>query len=288
MKKELIRREFLKLRVKQQSYSRCKIILEEQHGYKIDIRTLKRWQHRFTYDTQWNLQDNSKRPKTIHQKLTSDAILSIITLRERTGWCAQRLKEDLPDLQLSHDTINKVLKEHGFTRKEGNRGKLSRGVRFQRDHVNSLWHIDDSEFGQKGKIIAVIDDCSRYCLGILHNNTVTTKVVVLFLEKLINKFGAPRQIISDNGSPYGLRSKSSKFDKWCRKKGILHIRTRVNRPQTNGKVERLFGTIKREISFCNHDLEYFRLRYNHFRPHQSLKWKTPSQVFHDFTRNLIW
>ncbi|HIH15064.1 MAG: hypothetical protein QT08_C0017G0013 [archaeon GW2011_AR17] len=57
-----------------------------------------------------------------------------------------------------------VLKEHELTRTEGNRRKLPSGVRFQRKHVNSLWHIDDSEFGKKGKMIAVIDDCSRYCL----------------------------------------------------------------------------------------------------------------------------
>lgn len=288
MKKELIRKEFLKLRLTQQSYSKCATVLEEKFSYKVSIRTLKRWQKRFAHSESWNLIDSSRRPKRIHSKLTNEKMQCILALRERTGWGAQRLKEDLAHIGLGHNTINKVLKEQGLTRKDGNRGKLPRGVRFQRDHVHSLWHIDDSEYGSKGKIIAVIDDCSRYCLGIFHTNTVNTIVATSFLDELIKKFGAPRQIISDNGSPYGLKSKTSKFDKWCKKRKISHIRTRVKRPQTNGKVERLFGTIKREIKFCNNDLELFRYRYNHFRPHYSLKWKTPSSIFNDFPRNLIW
>ena len=85
-----------------------------------------------------------------------------------------------------------------------------------------------------------------------------------------------------------LESKQSRFDRWCRKNKILHIRTRVKRPQTNGKVERLFQTIKKEISFCNKDLEQFRYRYNHFRPHESLNWQTPSEVFNDFNKNMYW
>ncbi|HIH11405.1 TPA: transposase [Candidatus Woesearchaeota archaeon] len=42
------------------------------------------------------------------------------------------------------------------------------------------------------------------------------------------------------------------------------------------------------MKFCQNDIEYFRYRYNHFRPHQSLRWKTPSEVFHDFNQNFIW
>lgn len=287
MKKEIIRKEFLKLRLKQKSYKNCQKILEEEYGYKITIRTLKRWQNRFDH-TEWNLIDYSRKPKVIHQKVTQEATERIIALRKRTGWGAQKLRQELPELNLSHDTINKILQRNTLILNPGKAPKLPKGVRFQRKHINSLWHIDDSEFGKQGKIIAVIDDCSRYCLGIIHLPRVNTKIATQFLEELILKFGKPHQIISDNGAPYGLKSKTSKFDRWCKKRHIEHIRTRVKRPQTNGKVERLFGTIAREIKFCNSDIDYFRYRYNHFRPHQSLKWKTPSEVFNDFTRNFIW
>ncbi len=192
------------------------------------------------------------------------------------------------NLDLHPDTINKVLKRNDLVRKDGNRGQRVKYVRFQRTHANSLWHIDDSDFDDKGKVIAVIDDATRYLIGLIHVPTVTTPIVTVFLDGLIKKFGKPREIISDNGAPYGLTSKYSKFDVWCRRRGIEHIRTKVKRPQTNGKVERIFGTLDREIKFCNNDLEVFRMRYNHFRPHQSLFSKTPADEFYSFERMLGW
>lgn len=287
MKKEVIRREFLKLRIKQYSYAKCKTQLKELYEFNVSIRTLKRWQKRFSNEDSWNLIDDSRKPKTIHHKITEQAKKEIINLRNKTGWGAKRLKRILKH-KLAHSTINQIIKEKGLTRKEGNRGTRAKYIRFQRKHANSLWHIDDSEFGEKGKIIAVIDDCSRYCLGILHVNNVNTDIVTKFLDELIKKFGRPRQIISDNGSPYGLKSKHSRFDRWCRKNNIDHIRTRVKRPQTNGKIERLFQTIGKEIKYCNKDLEHFRYRYNHFRPHESLNWQTPSGLFNNFNRNMYW
>ena len=285
MKKEIIRREFFKLRLKQKSYSKCKIALKDTYDYSVSIRTLKRWQQRLEKGD-WNLKDDSKRPKTLHYKLTDAARSDILALRKETGWGAHRLNKSLEYLNLSSYSINRVLREHGLTRKEGNRGRREKYIRFERKHPNTLWHIDDSEYGEKGKIIAVVDDCSRFCLGILHVNAVTTAIATHFLDELIKIFGKPSQIISDNGSPYGGKSKSSKFDRWCKRRNIKHIRTRVKRPQTNGKVERLFGTIAKEISFCKNDLDYFRFRYNHFRPHQSLSWKTPSGVFDNFQKKL--
>lgn len=287
MKKEDLRREFIKLRVKQFSYSKCKSILEKNFDFRVSKRTLKRWQKRFDKESKWDFCDKSQRPNHIYYKVTLEAEKQILNLRSKTGWGAKKLHKCL-GLNISEKTIERVLKSNNLTRKEGNRGQRKKYVRFQRLHANSLWHIDDSEFGKNGKIIAVIDDATRYCLGILHVPTVTTAVVTQFLDELIMKFGTPIQIISDNGAPYGLKSKYSKFDIWCRRHKIEHIRTRVKRPQTNGKVERLFGTIDKEIRHCNDDLELFKYRYNVIRPHESLFGQTPSDEFDNFLRKLRW
>src|SRR3990167_4548009 len=93
-----------------------------------------------------------------------------------------------------------------------------------------------------------------------------------------------KQILSDNGSAYGVKSKHSKFDRWCNRRGIHHIRSSVHSPTTCGKIERLFQTIKRELKYCKEDLDLFRMRYNHFRSHKSLDNKTPAQVYFDFAR----
>jgi transposase InsO family protein len=152
--------------------------------------------------------------------------------------------------------------------------------RWQREHSNSLWQIDHSDQKVKDKwLLSVIDDCSRYSLALVPLSEVTTDVVTCVLDELIKKYGKPREILSDNGSAYGLKSKHSKFDRWCRRRGINHIRSAVHCPTTCGKIERLFQTLEKEIGFCGGDLERFRMRYNHFRPHQSLDNKSPAEIY---------
>jgi transposase InsO family protein len=73
-----------------------------------------------------------------------------------------------------------------------------------------------------------------------------------------------------------------RWDERLRKRGIKHIRGAIHSPTTQGKVERLFQTFKREFKFCNKDSELWRMRYNHFRPHTSLEKKTPDEVYNDF------
>jgi len=96
MKKDIIRREFFKLRIKQKSYSKCQIILKEQYNYSVSIRTLKRWQNSFSQNEKWNLRDNSTRPKTIHYKVTSNVIQEILAMRKKTQWGAHKLVRALP------------------------------------------------------------------------------------------------------------------------------------------------------------------------------------------------
>jgi len=57
----------------------------------------------------------------------------------------------------------------------------------------------------------------------------------------------------------------------ARRREIRHIRSAVHSP------------IKREVVFCK-DINEFRRRYNHFRPHTSLKNKTPDEIYNDFNK----
>ena len=131
---------------------------------------------------------------------------------------------------------------------------------------------------------AVIDDCSRYCLGLFALNRVSTNVIIQILDTLFKTHGKPREILTDNGSVFGLRSKHSKFDRALNRRGIKHIRTAIHSPTTSGKIERFFQTLSKEFAFCNKDAELFRMRYNHFRPHTSLGNKTPAEVYFDFSK----
>ena len=285
MEKFEIRKEFFKLRNKGHSYSQCKSILRAKHNYVVAIRTLKRWS-KLLNSGGWDLCDKSRRPHRLHRKITPSIEEEVLVLRAKTGWGCDKLYSQLRHLGISRISINRILQSHGKGRVTNNRGKRKRWVRWQRDHPNSLWQIDhtDEQNLFDCYTLSVLDDSSRYSLALVKLKRVTTEVVTHILDQLIAKYGKPKQILTDNGSAYGLKSKRSKFDKWCKRRGIQHIRTKIHSPTTNGKVERLFRTMDEELEFCNNDLEQFRIRYNHFRPHSSLDNKTPAQMYHDFSK----
>jgi transposase InsO family protein len=282
MKKEEIRKEFFKLKNKGHSYNQCRKILLAQFGYKITSRTLQRWNERLN-KTEWDLEDASRRPKTIHYKITSELEKQIIELRTKTGWGADKIAVKCNLLSVS--SIKRILHNLGLTNPNHKRRKRLKYIRWQRKHPNSLWQMDTSDQKIQGKYcFAVIDDCSRYCLGLFALNETFTSSITAILDNLIKIHGAPREILSDNGSVFGGKSKHSKFDRWCRRRGIKHIRTAIHSPTTSGKIERFFQTLDKELQFCNKDAELFRMRYNHFRPHISLENSSPSEVYFSFDK----
>ena len=280
MKKEDIRKEFFKLRVKGHSYSQCRKILFTQFSYEVSTRTLQRWNERLN-KTEWDLSDKSKRPKKIHYKINSNIEKKVIELRNKTGFGEDKLANYFSNL--SHKSINKILNKFGLTNPNKNRKKRIKYVRWQRNHPNSLWQMDTSDQKIDEKhCFAVIDDCSRYSLGIFGLNNISTDIITNLLDRLIKIHGKPREILTDNGSVFGLKSKHSKFDRWCRRRGIKHIRSAIHSPTTTGKIERFFGILDKEFKFCNKDIDKFRMRYNHFRPHSSLNGKCPADIYFAF------
>src|SRR3989344_1486546 len=135
MKKEELRKEFFKLKIKGHTNNQCRKILLAQFGYEVCKRTLQRWNKRFD-QTEWNLIDNSRRPKVIHYKVSKEREEEIISLKKKTGW-GERKIENFVDL--GHTTINKILNKHNLTNPNPNRKKRIKYVRWQRKHPNSLW-----------------------------------------------------------------------------------------------------------------------------------------------------
>ena len=280
MKKEKIRKIFFKLKLKGHSYNQCRKILFVKHNYEVHNRTLQRWMNKLDNLDKWDLEDESRRPKIIHKKISKEIENKIIFIRNKTGFGAEKIENFV---SLSHTSINKILRKHKLTEPTKRKKKRIKYIRWQRKHPNSLWQIDHSQQKIKDKwVISIVDDCSRKSLAFAVTNSVTTNIVIKLIDDLIKIYGKPKQILTDNGSAYGLKSRHSKFDRKLRKRGIQHIRGTVHSPTTQGKVERMFQTFKREFKFCEGDVELWRMNYNHFRPHMSLDNKTPDEIYNDF------
>ena len=278
MKKEEIRKEYFKLKNKGHTNNQCRKIIFSQYNYEVNIRTLRRWTVRFNR-TEQDFKDNSTKPQKIYYKINPDLENKIIRLRNKTGFGENKLVDYV---SLGHTSINKILNKFGLTNPNKNRKKRIKYIRWQRDHPNSLWQMDTSDQKIDDKYcFAVIDDCSRYCLGIFALNKISTDIITKILDDIIKIHGKPREILTDNGNVFGLRSTHSKFDRWCKRRGIKHIRTAIHSPTTTGKIERFFQTLDKEIKFCK-DAEHFRMRYNHFRPYTSLENKSPADIYFAF------
>ena len=85
MQKHEIRREFFNLKSKGHSYAQCKSILRAKCDYTTTLRTLKRWIARLDKGD-WDLQDDSTRPKKIHYKVTTEIEREVLEIRQKTGW----------------------------------------------------------------------------------------------------------------------------------------------------------------------------------------------------------
>jgi len=283
MRKDVIRREFLKLRLAGATYKECQHILHKEYGACFCLRTLKGWKSRFERGN-WNLRDISRRPQRIRYRYTAEDLEDVIALRKRTGYSTFQLRQK--GISMSESMMKRIIKGSGLSRGNKMEGIRLKWIRFERDTPNSLWQLDGTQREDGSWILPVEDDCSRYCLAIGEMEHMTTENVIQLLEEAIAMHGKPREILTDNGPEFGGNGKGENaFDRWCEKQGIRHIRSRIHKPTTVGKVSRLQYTIVYELPYCRNDLEFFRWRYNCDRPHRSLHGLTPHQVYFGWKRH---
>ena len=136
-----------------------------------------------------------------------------------------------------------------------------------------LWHTDWTECPfTKQVMIAFIDDHSRFIVHAEYFANATTENTILAFKNAISKYGKPEAILTDNGTQFTpARSEKGPFTQWCEEQGIKHILGRVHHPQTNGKIERWFGTYKREFNERFKNVDEYIDYYNNKRPHQRFR-----------------
>lgn len=189
-------------------------------------------------------------------------------------------------IHIPHNIIHKVLIKGKLAKplnKQIIRKKKIR--RYERRHSLSLGHIDWHQRPMDGPwVFGVEDDASRALLSLIETTNPTTEESIKGME-LALQHGQIQEVLSDNGSQFtcnhpGHRD-DSVFEQYLTRKGIKHIRTKPKHPQSNGKIERWFGTYERHRDAFT-DSEEFIYWYNQIRPHTALKFsqlETPWQAF---------
>lgn len=89
-----------------------------------------------------------------------------------------------------------------------------------------------------------MDDPSRFIAGYGIFDEATTENAISVLERSINRYGKPLELLIDHGSQFYANFGEikafgiSKFQQYLVNRKINHIFGRVQHPQTNGKKEK--------------------------------------------------
>jgi transposase InsO family protein len=147
------------------------------------------------------------------------------------------------------------------------------------------WHVDISYINVQGTfyyLTSILDGASRYIVHWELRESMTERDVETIVQRALEKHpGEKPRIISDNGPQFIARD----FKEFIRIVGITHVRTSPYYPQSNGKLERWHGSLKRECvrPACPASLEEARNRvtafvahYNHVRLHSAIGYITPA------------
>lgn len=211
--------------------------------------------------------------------------------RQLSGFLAR-----LRGVKVSPNTIQKTLKKENMAlvvekRRRSVRQKKVR--RFERASAMQLWQSDITSMvltRHKVRVYLTVfmDDFSRYIVAWNLQLQQKSEFVMDTLLRGIDRFGAPEEVLTDQGRQYFAWRGRSQFEVLLRKFGIKHVVARSHHPQTVGKCERFWDTVKREfweklkpqdLTGAQERFSHFVNYYNHFRPHQSLDNMTPADRF---------
>ena len=167
---------------------------------------------------------------------------------------------------------------------------------------NVMWGLDwtyvSGAEDQPAPVLGVVDCGSRACLELTTVESKRTVAVLRHLLELFEQFGTPKVIRTDNEAA----CRSLLFRAVLRLLGVRHLRTAPFAPWQNGRIERLFATVKRVLrlraeaagntAVSARDLGLIRTWYNHLRPHQNLDGLTPAEAWSgkpvDRRRRPVW
>ena len=213
----------------------------------------------------------------------------VILLREKTDYGSEKLHFVLKKegFSVSQRQIQKVLDEKRLTDPCPKRRGKRKYVRYQWPISNYMWHCDWSQYEDRW-YCSFIDDRSRKIMASIEFDNATTKNALLVLYKAIyDNYICPIIILSDKGSQfytnkYTKKGKKgiSEFEKELERLGIDFWTSRRNHPQTNGKMEKWFDTMKKRFKkHPDENLQDFVKWYNEERIHHALSYDTPEKVY---------
>lgn len=293
------RREFV-LRAKEPGANISALCRE----YNISRKTGYKWLHRFEERGLLGLQDRPRSASSTPFKCSVEVSLDTVKLKLNYPHFGPKklrqllLKRYSQDEVPSVSTISRIVRYMGLT-KQKRRTTNKYGPQKRPEVVveapNDLWTVDfkgwfRTKDRKRCEPLTVRDQFSRFILAIDICETPSTEQVKPVFVRLFERYGLPKVIQSDNGSPFATtrsRTGLTQLSAWWVALGIRFVRSRVGKPQDNGGHERMHRDIKAQLQrnpaatpaqqqeLCN----TFRHVFNYERPHEALEQRMPGDVY---------
>jgi transposase InsO family protein len=269
----------------------------------VSRQTVHAWLARYEAGGLEGLVDRSHRPVSCPHQMPAAVEAALVELRRsRPYWGPRRLVFELNKRGVgpvpSESAAYRALVRAGLIDPSLRDRRSRKWKRWERGAAMELWQMDivggfALADGTSAKALTGIDDHSRMCVCARLMARERTRAVCDGLRAALARFGAPEQILTDNGKVFTGRFNHPPvevlFDAICRENGIEHLLTAPRSPTTTGKIERFHRSMRAE--FLSNKPAFSSLRtaqqaldewvedYNTARPHQSLDMATPAQRF---------
>lgn len=219
-----------------------------------------------------------------------DALNEVIEAHPSIGFWQAYHRLRLKGHAWNHKRVYRVYRALGLSIRRRAKKRLPARVKqqlFQPAGPNQVWSLDfmhDSLWdGRPFRLLNIIDDYNREVLAIETDTSLLAARVIRVLEQLKESRGLPSMIRVDNGPEFI----SHKLDTWCKTHRITLAYIQPGKPTQNADVERLNGSLRRELlnAYVFRTLEEVRRQaqawqhdYNHNRPHKALGYQTPAAL----------
>ena len=192
---------------------------------------------------------------------------------------------------INHKRVERIWRKEGLKvpQKQPKRKRLwlndGSCVRLRPGHKDHVWSYDfvmaRTDEGRAFRMLNIIDEHTRECLGILVKRRITTQDVIDRLFELFILREIPEHIRSDNGPEFTAKAIRS----WLNRLGVKTLFIEPGSPWENGYIESFNGKLRDEL--LNREIfttlteakvliEQWRKEYNHIRPHSSLGYQPPA------------
>lgn len=217
-------------------------------------------------------------------------IRELAAARRRFGYRRLHVLLEREGIEMNLKRFRRLYREEGLQVRKRNGRKRALGLRAPMTlptHPNERWSLDfvSDSFtdGRRFRILAVVDDCTRECLALVADTSLSGARVARELDAVIARRKAKPQVcLSDNGTELT----SMAILKWSSGSGVGWHYIQPGKPQQNAFVESFNGRLRDELlnetlfsslAEARELLAAWRDDYNRVRPHSALANRTPEE-----------